>query len=71
MKVRDEINKFAAESDKPALTWLFNRYHWDWQWRFVASCTHERYGVYSYQTNRVWAPTEEGWVLYRHRSELP
>ena len=71
MNVLDEINKFADEADKPALRWLFGRYHWASQWRFVAQCTHQRYGEFSYQTNRVWRPTDEGRVLYRHNQELP
>jgi len=64
MKVRYEIEKFAAEDDKPVLRWLFERYHWASQWSFVAGCTFERYGVESYATNRVWYPTNEGRMLY-------
>jgi len=64
MNIRAEIEKYADEKDKPALHWLFSRYHLVSQWRFVASCTHKRYGTLSYQTHRVWAPTHEGRVLF-------
>ena len=64
MAIRDEIRLYAKDADRPALDWLFGRYHWESQWRFVAFCTLERYGVESYAVNRVWAPTPEGRVLY-------
>ncbi|PKO58764.1 MAG: hypothetical protein CVU24_16625 [Betaproteobacteria bacterium HGW-Betaproteobacteria-18] len=64
MNVRDEIDKFADEADKPVLHWLFDRYHMASEWGFVAKCTHQRYGTRSYETNRVWTPTEEGRALY-------
>lgn len=64
MNIRDEINKFADDADKTVLHWLFDKYHMASQWLFVANCTHRRYGAYSYQTNRVWSPTEEGVALY-------
>lgn len=64
MKVRKEIEQFAYSADKPVLRWLFDRYHWESQWEFVATCHHERYGTQSYQTHRVWRPTKEGRVLY-------
>jgi len=70
MNVRDEIKRHAAPEDRAALEWLFDRYHWDWQWRFVARCEHVRYGHRSYETNRKWRPTEEGWVLFNHREEV-
>jgi len=64
MNVRAEINTFAKDADKPVLNWLFDHYHFESQWRFVAKCTHARYGTLSYQTNRVWSPTDEGRALY-------
>lgn len=64
MKVREEIEHNAAERDKPALRWLLDRYSMRSQWGFVARCTFRRYGRYSYQVQRVWTPTPEGWVLY-------
>ena len=67
MKVRDEIEKYAHEDDKPALRWLFGKYHWESQWHFVARCRFERYGKMSYECNRVWFPTSEGRVLYKCR----
>lgn len=66
MSVRDEINRFADDSHKDALNWLLSKYHMQSQWSFVARCTHKSYGNYSYQTNRVWTPTDEGWVLYKN-----
>lgn len=68
MNVRDEIRLYANEADKTVLNWLFDRYHWVSQWRFVAKCTFEQYGPASYQSHRVWVPTEEGRVLYRNMS---
>lgn len=66
MNVRNEINKFADEADKPVLHWLLDKYHMQSQWRFVAKCTHQRYGTQSYQTKCVWSPTEEGRALYHY-----
>jgi hypothetical protein len=66
MNVRDEIEKFADGADKPVLRWLFDKYHMESQWSFVAYCTHQRYGTRSYQTNRVWTPTTEGRALHAH-----
>lgn len=71
MNDKGEISRFASEADKPVLLWLFAKYHWASQWRFVAKCTHVPYGPHSYQTNRVWAPTEEGRVLYAAMAEQP
>lgn len=68
MRVRDEIEKYATEADKPVLRWLLEEYHWESGWSFVAECTHQPYGTYSYQTKRVWVPTKEGRVLYAHMS---
>ena len=50
MKVRDEIEQFAKEEDKPVLIWVFGRYHWASQWSFVSCCSHRRYGTLSYET---------------------
>ena len=69
MNIRYEIEEPSAPGDKPALRWLFDRYHLDWQWRFVAGCEHIRYGYRSYETYRVWRPTEEGWVLFNHNQK--
>jgi len=66
MDISKEIDAYALHDDKPALWWLFKKYHMASQWRFVAKCTHERYGPLSYQTRRVWAPTDEGRILYEH-----
>ena len=66
MNVRDEIANHSDESDKPILNWLFDRYHMESQWHFVARCKFVRYGTQSYETNRVWIPTYEGRVLYNH-----
>lgn len=70
MKIRSEILNHAADSDKECLLWLLVRYPWRSQWAFVATCTHQRYGVLSYQTHRVWAPTIEGRLLYDHKADL-
>jgi len=69
MKVRDEIKAYAKKEDRSALDWLLDRYHWESQWRFVAACTFVRHGAHSYQLHRVWAPTPEGWILYKNRGE--
>lgn len=64
MNVRNEIDKYAAEADKPVLHWLFNRYHRESQWRFVARCKFDRYGTQSYEVNRAWSPTDDGRTLH-------
>ncbi len=69
MSILKEIEEFAEERDKPVLRWLIERYHMRSKWAFVTTCTHERYGELSYQTNRVWRPTWEGRVLYAHAAE--
>lgn len=66
MNVKKEIELYSDEKDIPMLCWLFERYHLESQWSFVACCVHERYGIYSYQSNRVWYPTVEGEILYNH-----
>jgi hypothetical protein len=66
MKVRDEIEKYASEADKPALLWLFDRYHWASQWSFVAHCKFQKYGEHSYQVRRVWTPSMEGNALFAY-----
>lgn len=70
MDVISDIKNFSLENEKPALLWLFSKYHLQSQWHFVAKVRHERYGYRSYETNRVWSPTEEGWILFRHAHEL-
>lgn len=70
MDIRREIDLHALPADQPVLHWLFSRYHWESQWRFVATCTMQRHGVSSYQTHRVWAPTTEGRVLFTHQGLL-
>jgi hypothetical protein len=66
MNVKQEIIDYAKEADKPILLSLFARFHMESQWNFVAGCTHDRYGVLSYQTHRIWFPTHEGQILYEH-----
>lgn len=66
MNVRDEIRLHAKDKDKPVLNWLFGRYHMQSQWNFVARCTFQRYGIESYASSRVWAPTAEGRALYEY-----
>jgi hypothetical protein len=69
MDVKAEIEAFSSEEDKPILRWLFDRYHLQSKWSFVALCSHKRYGTLSYQTNRVWRPTVEGMQLYLYNRE--
>jgi hypothetical protein len=67
MKVREEIEKYAAESDKPVLLWLLDRYHMESEWKFVARCALgaiDKYGMLNFQANRVWAPTPAGSTLF-------
>lgn len=70
MDIKDEINKFSEESDKKALLWLFDKYHLKNEWSFVADCTFNRYGIYSYQVNRKWKPTKEGQIIYDNKEKL-
>jgi hypothetical protein len=60
MNVRDEIEKYASEEDKPVLRWLFERNHWESQWTYVANCeirNPEKRFMCGY---RVWSPTPGG-----------
>jgi hypothetical protein len=68
MKVRKEIELYAAPSDVEVLLWLFDRYHWEPQWMFVACCRFERTGAAYWQSCRVWTPTMEGRAIYRQFS---
>lgn len=68
MNIKQEIHKYAAEANKVILLWLFERYHWASQWRFVAQCEHRRYGSRSYETHRIWSPTIEGRALFAQLS---
>lgn len=63
MNVRDEINKYAKEEDKAILLCLFERYHWQSQWSFVAQCSF--IGSYP-NAKRAWHPTAEGKILYEY-----
>lgn len=65
MNIREDINKFSDKNDKTILNWLLDKYNMSSQFNFVAKCTHIRYGYRSYETNRCWKPTEEGYILYK------
>lgn len=64
MKIREEIQQLSTPEDRPILEWLFEHYHWASQWSFVATFTHQRYGIESYKVHRVWLPTKEGRAIY-------
>lgn len=64
MNVRNEIEQHSAPGDKPILFWLLERYPYQSQFRFVAKCTHKRYGRLSFEMHRIWVPTPEGRMLY-------
>lgn len=64
--VREEIKQFAADEDKEILLGLFTKYHWSSDWRFVANVRHKNYGKLSYETHRIWYPTNEGRILFKH-----
>ncbi len=70
MSVIKEIQQFANDADKPILLWLISKYNMQSQWQFVATCTHEKYGRFSYQTNRIWKPTKEGRILYDYNKTV-
>lgn len=61
MKVRDEIEKYAAEDDKPILRWLFERNHMESQWSYVATFLWAGKSPESYH---VWKPRETGRSMY-------
>lgn len=64
MDVRKEIDQYASDSDRDCLYWLFDKYHRQTQWDFVAKCIFVRYGKMSYELYRVWEPTLEGRALF-------
>ena len=66
MKVRQEIERFSRSEDKPILLALFEVYHYQSQWNFVACCEFEPCKKSKWGTRRVWVPTREGRVLYGH-----
>lgn len=64
MKVKDEIEKYASEDDKPALRWLFERYHMQSEWNIMAFCRFDRWGKAYFECNRIWFPTAAGRGAY-------
>ena len=70
MNVREEIKAYANDEDVLVLHWLFDRYHWQRQWMFVAKCEHVSTGTKSYQSVRRWYPTKEGRRLYAFQEAL-
>lgn len=64
MNVRDEIEKHAAEADKPALRWLFERNHWATEWYYVATCVIINPDKKFMGGYRVWSPTPGGQNQY-------
>jgi hypothetical protein len=62
--MKKEIEQFSKEEDKPILLGLMSRYRFSSNWNFLANCTFQSYGKFSYQCNRIWAPTVEGRVIY-------
>jgi hypothetical protein len=65
MRVRDEIEKYSAEKDKPVLLWLFERYHGQHEWNVMATPAYR--GNYMQGTSRrSWAPSPTGAALYEH-----
>lgn len=63
MNVRDEIEKHAAEADKPALRWLFGFNHMSSEWYNVAGLTFVGKGL---GAKRVWKPQGIGVLLWDH-----
>lgn len=63
MNIRQEIEKYSKDEDKPILLGLFSKYHWSSQWSFVASCYFE--GKYP-TSRRIWVPKSEGKILYKY-----
>jgi len=66
MKVRKEIELYADDADKTVLLALFDRYHWSNQWSFVAYCEFVKKENTKWGSVKVWKPTEEGRILYKH-----
>lgn len=63
MNVKDEIEKYAAEVDKPALRWLFSFNHMASEWHQVAGCTFV--GKFP-NSVRVWKPHGNGVTLWEN-----
>jgi hypothetical protein len=66
MKIREEIERYSSEENKPILNWLFDHYHWPSQWLFVAVCKWASVEGKAMHGNRIWIPTREGKALYEH-----
>lgn len=65
MSVKQEIEN----SEEPEiLRWLFERYHMESKWSFVAKHIFAQHGRQSYPAPRTWKPTPEGRVLYLSRN---
>lgn len=63
MNVKKEINNYAQKNNKDILLWLFERYHYQSQWQFVAKCSFA-------DMKREWYPTSEGMILYDYHHDL-
>lgn len=70
MNVRDEINKYAAKDDREALNWLFDHYHMQSEWNFVARCSFEKLNGPAKPSVRVWSPSSAGRSLFVSRELL-
>lgn len=64
MNIRQQINNHAAPADKPALLWLFSKYHMQSEWNFVSHLKWEKNQAGEFVP--VYTPTEEGRILYDH-----
>ncbi len=66
-KIRKQIDLYAHDNDKKILHCLFDHYHYQSEWNFVAKGSYKRLTNGNYQC--VWEPTDAGRILYAHHSK--
>ena len=69
-RVREDILSHAHSEHRECLLWLLENYRWASKFHFVVDVSFKPYGPYFHQQHRVYRPTPEGWLLWKHREEL-
>lgn len=66
MNIPATIKAHAAPNDRPVLLWLFERYHMQSEWHFVANVEHQpiKQDGRTVDYRIVYSPTAAGRALY-------
>ncbi len=56
--IESEIKSDSPEEEKELLLKLLYACQWESQWNVLSNCHHEKTGVFSYQSKRIWTLSE-------------